>query len=304
MTAALAPNPDFRERLIAAGHLVPVGVDGVYGRSATFEAIVEGVDRMVTAVAAGDHATWLRFPPVLPRKDFERTDYLRSFPDLIGSIHSFRGRDAEHARLIHDLEQGSDWSAHLGASDLMLCPAACYPIYPTLRGTLPAGGRTFDVRGWCFRHEPSPDPARMQLFRMRENVRVGSPAEALAFRDLWIERGITLLRSLGLAVEPEVANDPFFGRAGRMLAGNQREQRLKFELLAPISDPDRPGAIASSNYHQDHLTAAFGIRMPDASVAHSACVGFGFERITLALFLLHGLAIDSWPASVRRALDL
>lgn len=304
MTAVPVPEPDFREELIAAGHLVPLGVDGVFGRSALFEAIVDGIESMVTRAAGDDGATRLRFPPVLPRRDFECTDYLRSFPDLIGSIHGFRGGDADHARLLGELEQGGDWSAHLGATDLMLCPAACYPIYPTIRGTIPAGGRLFDVLGWCFRHEPSPDPARMQLFRQREYVRIGRPDDVVAFRDQWVERGTQLLRSLGLTVEPVVASDPFFGRAGRMLAGNQREQKLKFELMAPISDPNRPGAIASANYHQDHLGASFGIRMPDGKVAHSACIGFGMERITLALFLLHGLQLASWPVSVRRALGL
>jgi len=304
MTAAPVTSPAFREQLIAAGHLVPLGVDGVFGRSATFEAIVDGLERLVTRYGGDDGATRLRFPPVLPRKDFERTDYLRSFPDLVGSIHSFRGGDAEHARLIGELEQGGDWPAHLCASDLMLCPAACYPVYPTMRGTLPPGGRLFDVFAWCFRHEPSPDPARMQFFRMREYVRLGTASEVRAFRDEWIERGTRLLRSLGLDVEPAPANDPFFGRAGRMLAANQREQQLKFELLAPISDTGKPGAIASANYHQDHFGTPFGIHASDGGVAHTACVGFGMERVTLALLLAHGLALPSWPRPVRTALGL
>ena len=41
MTAAPVTSPAFREQLIAAGHLVPLGVDGVFGRSAMFEAIVQ-----------------------------------------------------------------------------------------------------------------------------------------------------------------------------------------------------------------------------------------------------------------------
>ena len=34
-----------------------------------------------------------------------------------------------------------------------------------------------DVFSYCFRHEPSVDPARMQMFRMREFVRIGEPAD-------------------------------------------------------------------------------------------------------------------------------
>ena len=39
----------------------------------------------------------------------------------------------------------------------------------------------------------------------------------------------------------------------------------------------------------------------DGEVAHSACVGFGMERIALALFRTHGLDPATWPVSVRAA---
>jgi hypothetical protein len=37
-----------------------------------------------------------------------------------------------------------------------------------------------------------------------------------------------------LPFDVDVANDPFFGRAGRIMASSQRDQGLKFELLVPI----------------------------------------------------------------------
>ena len=107
---------------------------------------------------------------MFPREALVRTDYLRSFPDLIGSIHGFDGGTAEHAALLRTLEQGDDWSASLEPTDLVLLPAACYPVYPTLTGELPDGGRLFDVLGTCFRHEPSDDPARMQSFHQHEQT--------------------------------------------------------------------------------------------------------------------------------------
>ena len=36
---------------------------------------------------------------------------------------------------------------------------------------LPEKGALIDVFSWCFRHEPSLEPTRMQYFRMREYVR-------------------------------------------------------------------------------------------------------------------------------------
>ena len=37
---------------------------------------------------------------------------------------------------------------------------------------------------------------------------------------------------------------------------NQREQELKFEIVAPIASDEKPTAIISFNYHQDHFGAA------------------------------------------------
>jgi seryl-tRNA synthetase len=289
----------FRDELLAAGLLVSLGADGLYGRSGRFEDVVEAVSRIVGDLGRGDGADRVRFPPVEPRWVFERTDYLKSFPDLTGAVHTFTGGDADHARLLADAEAGADWSGHLQPADALLCPAVCHPLSPTIAGTRADGGRRFDVLGWVFRHEPSVDPARLQAFRQHEVVYVGDPAGARAHRDLWVDRGLDVLGSLGLEVEPVVANDPFFGRVGRMLAANQRDEELKIELVAEVASPDRLTAILSSNCHEDHFGAAFGITAGDGSVAHSACVGFGLERITLALLRRHGLDVDAWPAATR-----
>src|SRR5205823_4013610 len=131
--------------------------------------------------------------------------------------------------------------------------------YPMLRGEIPEAGRRFDVLSYCFRHEPSDDPARMQMFRQREHVRIGRPDHVREFRDLWQKRGEEMLKRVGLECWTDVANDPFFGRAGKMLAQNQRDQTLKFELLVPITSREKPTACVSFNYHQDHFGHLFGI---------------------------------------------
>jgi len=88
-----------------------------------------------------------------------------------------------------------------------------------------------------------------------------------------------------------------------LLANSQRSQSLKFEVLVPIASADRT-AVASFNYHQEHFGSAFGIRLQDGSVANTACLGFGLERITLALFRKHGLDSHEWPMSVLSRLGL
>src|SRR5205823_4312989 len=157
-------------------------------------------------------------------------------------------------------------------------PAGCYALYPLATGTVPAAGRTVDLRSFVFRHEPSPDPARMQIFRMREYVRLGTPEQALAHRSYWLVRAEEVLAAVGLEARPAPANDPFFGKAARLMAATQREQQLKFELLAPVASEEKPTAVASCNYHQDHFGKAFAIRTADGQTAHTACVGFGLER--------------------------
>jgi seryl-tRNA synthetase len=292
----------FRDELVAAGLLVPLGSDGLYGRSADFEAVVEGLLALLARTTAGMGTTKVRFPPVMPRSVFERTDYLKSFPDLTGSVHSFTGSDRDHAKLLAAAEAGEDWSTHLTPADAMLCPAVCHPLYPTQTGTLPEGGRLYDVMGWSFRHEPSADPARLQSFRIQEYVFLGSPDDAEAHRDGWVDRGLDLLGKLGLEVRAEVANDPFFGRLGKMLANNQIDEELKFEVVATVGSTEKPTAIMSSNLHREHFTEQFEIHGHDGAEAHSACVGFGIERVTLALFRRHGLDLGRWPADVRSQL--
>jgi len=85
------------------------------------------------------------------------------------------------------------------------------------------------------------------------------------------------------------------------MANNQRQQGLKFEVLVPIASPE-PTAVSSFNFHQDHFGSAFGIQLHDGTVANSACLGFGLERITLALFRAHGMDPSGWPKDVRNEL--
>jgi seryl-tRNA synthetase len=292
----------FREQLFAHGLLIPSGVDGVYGRGTDFEDVCERFDDWVTRTAKDDGADRWRFPPVVTRANYEVSEHLKAFPDLVGVVTGFRGKERDHFALLEKMEHGEDWSAGFTRTDVVLTPAACYPIYPALRGTLPPGGRLIDVLSYCFRYEPAIDPARQQCFRMHEHVRIGTPEEVRVFRDLWQKRGEEMLKALHLDCWVDVANDPFFGRAGKILALNQREQALKFELLVPITSREKPTACVSFNDHQDHFGHVFGIDLPGGGTAHTGCVGFGLERIALALFMRHGFEVREWPAAVREIL--
>jgi seryl-tRNA synthetase len=292
------------DELIAAGHLIPSGVPGVYGRGAAFEDVRQRFDAHVSRAAAPEAPEVLRFPPVLPREQLERSGYLKSFPHLTGTVFTFEGSEAQSLVQAERAAAHEDWSEHQHMSDLVLMPAVCYPVYPAIarRGPLPPGGVTIDPGGsYAFRREPSGDPTRLQMFHMRELVRIAEPETVQAWRDGWRDRAVQLLRGLGLAAEFDVASDPFFGRTGRMMAASQKEQALKFEILVPIAGPD-PTAVASFNYHQDHFGGLHSITTADGGVAHTACLGFGHERVVLALLKTHGLDVGAWPEAVRREL--
>jgi seryl-tRNA synthetase len=292
----------FHDDLVKHGFIVPTGVRGGYGRAACFEDILERFNALVSRVARDDGAETFMFPPIVPRTLIERVGYMDNFPQLAGSIHSFFGGDREAKELSGAVHAGERWEHRLDPTEVMLTPAACYPVYPMFSGLLPGKGRLVTVMNWVYRHEPSDEPTRLQAFRMREFIRVGTGDQVVDWRNTWLERGLELLQSLGLPVRSDVASDPFFGRAGKMMAASQRDQRLKFEILVPVISEEKPTAICSFNWHQDHFSTTFGIRSEDGEVASTACLGFGLERVTLALIKHHGFDVAAWPAAVRELL--
>lgn len=302
--AASEDQAHLLERLLEHGLLLASGVPGVYGHGAVFEDIRSRLDERLSAEAARRGAERLRFPPLLPRHQLESSGYLGSFPHLAGTIYSFDGDEREAREMAERANRHEPWGEFQEMTELSLMPAACYPVYPAIaaRGRLPQGGVFVDAGGaWVFRHEPSHDPARRQIFHQHELVRIGEPDAVLEWREEWATRGLELLRGLGLDAQLDVANDPFFGRRGRMLAANQQAERLKLELLVQIAGPE-PTACASFNHHRDHFGTTWAIELSDGTTAHTACLGFGHERIVLALLNTHGLDPDSWPAAVRAQL--
>ena len=298
----LSSKAEFLKSLMDNRVLFASGVPGVFGRGGPFVEVLARVQAAIDVISSEHGAERVSFPPILPRELLRKVGYMDNFPQLCGSVHAFMGNDAEHAKLIDTVKSGADWSSYLKQTEVVLAPAACYPLYPTQTGTLPPGGKLFDLCQFCFRHEPSPDPARMQSFQIRENIRLGSPEDVQEWRGAWMERGHDLLKACGLRVNLASASDPFFGRGGKLMKANQKSQELKFELLVPVWSEDEPTAVASFNYHQEHFGHTFDIHTADGAVAHTACIGFGLERVVIALFKQHGTDLSRWPSAVRAKL--
>lgn len=295
-------NKSLYDGLVSSGLIIPTGEPGVFGRNAVFEDVLERFNSLVTQQAKDDKAEKFTFPPTLARSVFEKSGFMKSFPQLAMGVVSFCGCGKDHTELVARIADGKPYDDLMTRTGVVLIPAACYPVYPSFTGTLPEGGRLVDMTHWVFRHEPSDEPTRMQSFRVREFVRVGSPEVVIEWRNMWLQRGLTLLQSLGLPAQEEVASDPFFGRVGKMLANNQREQKLKFEVVVPVISEENPTAVCSFNYHQDYFSKTFEIMQANGELAQTACLGFGLERVCMALFKHHGFDPRQWPAAVRSKL--
>ena len=164
----------YLDRMVDAGLLTRSGVHGVYARGGLRGRAV-AVRPADPRAAAPESPEPLYFPPLLPREQLETSGYLGSFPHLAGTVFAFEGSEQEAVQQLDLASRHEDWSAFQRMSEMVLSPAACYPLYPAVaaRGPLPEGGLTLDTGdAYVFRREPSSDPSRMQIFHMREIVRV------------------------------------------------------------------------------------------------------------------------------------
>jgi len=228
----------FLDRLFARGVLHATGVDGLYARGECFEKVISGLDRVISRHGAAHRAEIIRFPPGMSRALFEQSGYMNSFPQLAGSIHGFVGDERDHLALLDKIHNGETWTDRQVATDVVLTPAACYPLYPIVskRGPVRADGLYFDVQSYCFRHEPSKDPARMQMFRMREYVCVGTPDQVMAFREQWLRKDATLPENSPCRTRSMSPTTRFLGAAARH---GLQSTRTRIEVRASRSDRER-----------------------------------------------------------------
>ena len=98
------------DRIEALGRsvLLTSSVGGIHGRTVPFEAAVEALAGLISRHR--DPATEvLRFPPVMSRRELERSGYLSSFPHLLGCVCSLHGEEAEIYQAVGRSKEGQDW---------------------------------------------------------------------------------------------------------------------------------------------------------------------------------------------------
>jgi len=264
------------------------GVPGVLHYPAAFERIIDLIRRGAVATARGEPLRRLAFPPVVSRRVIERAGYLSRFPHLIGFVHSYAGDPKRWARLEPLAASGDDWQADQRISDLVLPPAACYPVYATLAGRDLDAPALFAVEAACFRQEATSEPGRLRSFRMLELVAVATERYCLDWRERRLDRIAAWFAALSLDVTLEAADS------------SHGDASSKAELRVPVHGP-LVQPVVSGSYHADRFGLAFDFMCAD-EVGRSACVALGLERIALALLSAHGPRPAAWPAPVLAAL--
>lgn len=285
-------------RLRDCGLLISANTPGLLGWTEAFDLILKGIGDRLSRIPMAKSALTLGFSPVVTRDTLARAGYAASFPHLLGSIYGFAPGDSDGST---GPSKAQSVPPTLGPTELVLTPAACYHVYPLFTDGQEAVDEAIDVSSFCFRNEPTGEPGRLVSFRMREFVRIGKRDEAYSWFEAWKTEALLFVQSLGLTARLEVATDPFFGPGRKLLASSQREQRLKFEVVAEIGRGHWT-ALASCNYHEDHFGRSFSIFSETGEYAYTSCVGFGLDRIGQALVDAHGPDLELWPDEVKGAL--
>src|SRR5580692_6879541 len=141
-TVLMGHLPEDEFESLTRSLLLPSPGRGVYARTALFEQAIEGLTTFISRQREPETEV-LRFPPVMSRSELERSGYLHSFPHLLGGVSCLKGNEVT----IRAVVEQPDWANELSATELVLSPAACYPVYPLVasRGPLPASGVVVDV---------------------------------------------------------------------------------------------------------------------------------------------------------------
>src|SRR6202161_376989 len=103
---------------IAEALLLPTGIDGVYARTAIFEQVVGGLTTLISRYCE-PHTVVLRFPPVMSRRQVEKSGYLKSFPHFLGCVSCLAGAEADVRSAVERSEAGEDWTPALAAGHVV-----------------------------------------------------------------------------------------------------------------------------------------------------------------------------------------
>ncbi|ANZ40535.1 hypothetical protein BBK82_35555 [Lentzea guizhouensis] len=303
-----APPRDVFDDLLAAGIATEAG-EGQIALGEPALSLMDSLDGVLTRIVKAEFgAREYRYPTMIPTATMARSGYFRSFPQLMMFVARLHGDVDNYRRFLAELGDGTDVTPrlreHSGDFDHCLPPTMCFHTYHQMSDRSLPSSLVVTSRGKSFRYEARYRRSLERLwdFTIREVVFLGSRDEVLDGRERLMRRCGDLVAELGLGGRCEVANDPFFvdtETADR--AWSQQVLRLKYEFRLPI-EPGRDVAVCSFNFHEQFFGQAYGITAAGSPV-HTACAGFGLERLAYAFLCQHGTDPAKWPPDVVKALS-
>jgi seryl-tRNA synthetase len=288
--------------LIERGELMRFG-RGRYAFGPRLVALMEYFDGRIRRMATAVDAEARSFPSLIGADVLDRCRYIRNFPSSLNMVSHLR----EDHGVIQEFAGSASWNGNrlvcdsegLSGIECLLSPSVCFHLYTWLRDSRLNASRATTALGKCFRYESSnlSGLERLWDFTMREIMFVGTADYVTSHTQRILDLSAEFLDELGMAYEISSATDPFFVDSYAVQAAYQLGFDLKFELLAPLPYCGKKLAVGSVNYHQDFFGRSFAIET-DQGLAHTGCVGFGYERLALAFLAQHGLDEKSWPGAV------
>jgi len=254
--------------------------------------VLDALEARLLSWADACGARRMLFAPLLPVEDLETLDYFDNFPHLVLLVAPLEA-DSLMAGGGPAVREGAVPAAKLAAGRYALPSAACYSAYLHLRDSSLPSARYVTTVASCFRRESSYEGLRrLQGFRMREIVCIGSREAVQAHLSAFKPRILDLAVRLGLRLEVQPAVDPFF---------QPQQGRALMQQLFPVKEEfvhDGSLAVASVNFHRTFFGERCRIRLDAGGWASTGCVAFGLERWLAALLDAH----RGDPGAVRAAL--
>jgi len=261
--------------------------------------VFRGLDDLFRSWGEKQSATEEFFPISVKTKSLERAGYFKTF--------------AQHAFFVSPLELSipalksavdGDVQPHLQSPEWVLSPTVCHHCFEALSDNAHHSHQTITALNQCSRYEVHDTGGlkRLRHYWMREIIFLRSaPEETQSALDDVLKLTTDLLRRWGVFFQVKSASDPFFLDSGTGKRMFQTALLMKRELVLPVEG--KSIACASFNNHMKTLTEAFDITAEDGEIA-SGCVGWGYDRLILALFSQFGPECSDWPSQVREDLDL
>ncbi len=261
-----------------------------------------------------DHALLTRFaqpfraveevyPNCIPADSLSAAHHLGSFPEHLHFLTHLR----EDLDLLDDFSERARATADtvvpelsdVSRLQLVQNPSTCYHCYAARRDGSIESDTAITAVTRCHRFEAANHDqfGRLLEFTLREVIFLGTPDYVRATRERCLELIRTLATDWQLYGELAAANDPFFSADFAVKATQQRRLAMKFEYRMTIPGQTRQLAVMSSNLHGPTFSKAFNIKRR-GRVINSGCLGFGMERLALAIIAQHGSDPTQWPSGL------